>query len=70
MSKAITQTRIEELKLLGYRVEDMGQEWGDKFDGEFRWLNANGEFQDDFTSPLAVAAWERADSYHTQCQGA
>lgn len=63
----ITAARIAELKAKGYFVEDMGQEYGEGFEGEFRWMNENGDFQDGRTSDSEADAWVCADAYHCIC---
>lgn len=42
----------------GFHVEDMGQEHGSDFAGQFRWMNsATGDFQDFNASDSEDAAW-------------
>lgn len=46
------------MRRAGYKVEDMGAEYGDSFKGEFRWLNIQtGDFQDHRTSDSEAEAW-------------
>ena len=52
---------IAELQRLGYKVEDLGAEYGSSFEGRFRWINVRtGQFQDDEESYSEAAAWNRA----------
>ena len=42
----------------GFYVEDMGQEHGSEWAGEFRWMNSvTDDFQDHDTSDSEEAAW-------------
>jgi len=42
----------------GFYVEDMGQEYGAEFAGEYRWMNSvTNDFQDHDTSESEEAAW-------------
>jgi hypothetical protein len=53
----ITQ-RIQELRALGFYVENMAIEYGPGFIGEFRWMNdQTGDFQDSGTSDSEQDAW-------------
>ena len=60
----ISTTRIAELESLGYYVEDMGVEYGEEFDGQFRWVNDEiDEFQDADMSCSVEDAWILADDF-------
>jgi len=42
----------------GFYVEDMGEEYGSEWAGEFRWMNSvTSDFQDHSTSESEEAAW-------------
>ena len=54
----ITTQRIQELRALGFYVENMAIEYGPGFIGEFRWMNdQTGDFQDSGTSDSEQDAW-------------
>jgi len=61
----ITAERIEELKALGYCIEDMGKEYGSGFTGQYRWIKRESrafcDFQDWGTSDCEADAWADAD---------
>jgi hypothetical protein len=64
----ITEARIEELKALGYTVEDMGAEHGEEFAGLYRWFHdRSGHFQDSEPSFSNPSAWESADRHAAIC---
>ena len=49
---------VIELKAKGYFVEDMGQEHGPQFEGQYRWMNSETlAFQDGDVSYTEVEAW-------------
>lgn len=57
-------TSREELKALGYYVEDMGKEYGSEWEGQYRWMNKiTGDFQDSDTSDSEEEAWKDAEGY-------
>ena len=45
------------LKSQGFFVEDMGNEYGPQFDGQYCWMGPNGLFQDGDVSYAEVEAW-------------
>ena len=46
------------LKAKGFFVENMGNEYGQQFDGQYRWMNSKTlAFQDSCTSETEVEAW-------------
>jgi hypothetical protein len=52
---------IIELQRLGFKVEDLGAEYGPAHDGAFRWVNiVTGEFQQDAESHSETEAWAAA----------
>lgn len=65
----MTQTfaeSIRPLKDLGYIVEDMGEIYGEEYEGQFRWMNPiTGDFQDDDTSDSLKEAWEDCLQNHS-----
>lgn len=66
----ITAERIAELKAKGYFVEDMGQEYGEEFAGQYRWMLLDpdqGVVDFDIVGYSEACAWERADSFDVQC---
>lgn len=50
------------LRAAGYKVEDMGVEYGAAFNGRFRWINIRrGDFQEESEmTPTADGAWAAA----------
>jgi hypothetical protein len=56
---------IDDLRTNGYKVEDMGAEYGKSFAGRWRWINIrNGQFQDDHhESHNEHDAWQQADRH-------
>jgi hypothetical protein len=61
---AVSNERIQQLKKLGYYVEDMGKEYGPDFKGQYRWMsNRSLEFQDDEESYSVAEAWAKADAH-------
>ena len=64
----ISTTRIAELESLGYYVEDMGVEYGEEFEGQFRFVNDDLDvFQDADTSCSESDAWDQADYFAQTC---
>lgn len=64
MNKPVTVERIEELKALGYTMEDMGEEFGADWEGQYRWFHdATEQFQDHDTSLSEAEAWADADRH-------
>ena len=62
----ISQQRIQELKSLGFYVENMGAEYGEDFEGQYRWMNdKTGEFQECAPDFSIEAAWIDCDKYAT-----
>lgn len=62
-----TQAALEQL---GYRVEDMGEEWGSDFAGQYRWLNPS--LPGDGFGPVAYSeseAWADAGVAQAQSVG-
>ena len=60
----ITTERQVELESLGYYIEDMGEEYGEEFEGEYRWVNDEiGEFQDTDMSCSIEDAWVQANYF-------
>lgn len=52
---------IIELQRLGFKVEDLGIEYGPAHEGAFRWINiVAGEFQQDAESHSEAEAWAAA----------
>lgn len=42
-----TQSVVVALAAAGYTIENMGAVWGEKFEGQYRWIQAGtGRFQD------------------------
>lgn len=70
MTHLITAQRKAQLTALGFYVENMGQEHGSEFEGQFRWMHTNGiDFQDWEPSLSEDDAWRAADWYfHTYMQ--
>jgi len=62
----ISNERKQELKDRGFYVEDMGQEYGDDFAGQFRWMHHDTQdFQDGESSDSEDAAWAEADRFES-----
>lgn len=60
----VTAERKAQLTAAGFYVEDMGQEHGPEFAGQFRWMCRNSDdFQDDETSDSEDAAWSSASMF-------
>ena len=63
----VTDERKAELKALGYAIEDMNEEHGSDFEGQFRWIRDlpgfEFDFQDGHTSFSAEEAWIVCDQY-------
>lgn len=56
-----TPEEIIELQRLGFKVEDLGAEYGPSHQGVFRWVNiVAGEFQQDAESHSEAEAWAAA----------
>jgi hypothetical protein len=56
-----TPDEIIELQRLGFKVEDLGAEYGPAHQGAFRWINiVAGEFQQDVESRSEAEAWAAA----------
>jgi len=52
---------IVELRRLGFKVEDLGIEYGPAHEGAYRWINiVAGEFQQDAESHSEAEAWAAA----------
>lgn len=67
----ITEQRKAELVAKGYEVEDLGDEYGPDFEGQFRWVKwVDGEdvFQDHDLSYSEADAWHCADWYDNEFQ--
>lgn len=61
----ITEERKADLESAGYYVVDMGTEYGEGFQGQFRWEVKDSDlFQDWGTSDSPEDAWEDADRHH------
>jgi hypothetical protein len=62
--QVISEERRMELRKAGYRVEDMGAEYGPSFEGQWRFINiVTGDFQDHDTSTSEDDAWQEADDF-------
>jgi hypothetical protein len=60
-AECATPDEIIELRRLGFKVEDLGAEYGPAHQGAFRWVNiVAGEFQQDADSRSEVEAWAAA----------
>ncbi len=60
----ISAERKTELETLGYFIEDMGDEYGPEYEGQYRWFNLlTGEYQDWVISSTLNEAWVLADEY-------
>jgi hypothetical protein len=60
-AECATPDEIIELQRLGFKVEDLGAEYGPAHQGAFRWINiVAGEFQQDADSRSEVQAWAAA----------
>lgn len=60
----ITAERKAQLIGRGFYVEDMGQEHGEDFAGQFRWMHHDTQdFQDGDTSDSEDAAWLEASRF-------
>lgn len=67
----ISTERKAELQDAGFYVEDMGQEHGKEFEGQFRWMNSvTQDFQDYDTCDSEDAAWYEASMYATETASA
>jgi hypothetical protein len=63
----ISQETKANLIAQGFYVEDMGQEYGAEFAGEFRWMNSiSGDFQDFNTSDSEDAAWVECANFNAK----
>jgi hypothetical protein len=58
----ITQERKEQILAAGFEIEDMGAVWGSDFTGQYRWMHADGSFQDFEPSYSEDSAWKCADA--------
>lgn len=60
-AECATPSEIVELQRLGFKVEDLGAEYGPSHQGAFRWVNiVAGEFQQDSQSHSEAEAWAAA----------
>jgi hypothetical protein len=60
-AECATPDEIIELQRLGFKVEDLGTEYGPAHEGAFRWINiVAGEFQQDADSRSEAEAWAAA----------
>jgi hypothetical protein len=60
-AECATPDEITELQRLGFKVEDLGAEYGPAHQGAFRWINiVAGEFQQDADSRSEAQAWAAA----------
>ena len=60
-AECATPDEIIELQRLGFKVEDLGVEYGPSHQGAFRWVNiVAGEFQQDAESHSEAEAWAAA----------
>ena len=60
-AECATPDEIIELQRLGFKVEDLGAEYGPAHQGAFRWINIRaGEFQQDADSRSEAEAWAAA----------
>lgn len=60
-AECATPDEIVELQRLGFKIEDLGVEYGSGHDGTFRWVNiVAGEFQQDADSRSESEAWAAA----------
>ena len=60
----ISTERIAELEALGYSIEDMAAEYGEEYEGQYRWVNdETTEFQDTDVSCSIEDAWDQADYF-------
>lgn len=51
-------SKIIDLKSKGFFIEDVGSQYGQQFDGLYRWMNTEtGEFQDGEMSVTELEAW-------------
>lgn len=64
----ITQERKDQLRSAGYKIEDMGANWGTDFAGQFRWLNDNPPHVDGFgvIQYSEEDAWADADQFEAR----
>lgn len=56
---------------MGYKIEDVGEVWGDEWAGQFRWIN--DELDGDTFGAIQYseeAAWADAEQYQRQLQAA
>lgn len=59
---AVSQTRIDYLKSLGYFIENMEAVYGEEWAGAYRFMNSiTGDFQDVCESYSIEAAWQACD---------
>jgi hypothetical protein len=64
-NKMITPERKAQLTAEGFYVEDMGQEHGAEFAGQYRWMNSiSGDFQDFEPSYSEDAAWRECANHN------
>ena len=60
-AECATSYEISELQRMGFKVEDLGAEYGPAHQGTFRWVNiVAGEFQQDAGSRSEAEAWAAA----------
>lgn len=60
-AECATPDEIIELQRQGFKVEDLGAEYGPSHLGAFRWINIMaGEFQQGAHSPSEAKAWAAA----------
>jgi hypothetical protein len=60
-AECATPDEIIELQRWGFKVEDLGAEYGPAHQGAFRWVNiVAGEFQQDADSRSEAEAWAAA----------
>jgi hypothetical protein len=60
-AECATPDEIIELERQGFKVEDLGAEYGPAHQGTFRWVNiVAGEFQQDEGSRSEAEAWAAA----------
>lgn len=64
----IAPSRKAELVAAGYKVEDMGAEWGTDFAGQYRWINNSPAHVDGFgvIQYSEEDAWADADQFQVR----
>lgn len=63
----VSEARRTELRRKGYKVEDMGAEYGPSFAGKWRFINiVTGDLQEVCSSASEDDAWLEADMHCTR----